>query len=495
MKRLIAILALVAAATLYAFLPETALVSTLLPDPGGTVMAFGFAASVATQKLEAARKRVDETHAEIATVLHDGFNDDGKTPKNPGKELTKEDEGKLANLTGALEEQVASVQSLTTLQALSPKAMEDARQQSAQDLSGAQNISTDEADDKLTKESQAFRQYIMGGWRAVHQAGLEDHMPTYAKIMPDQQGGQALMNVTSVPSNPADVGIPVRVNQALTNVMRLHSVVMSLANVVPISSTAELNDVVSDDTATKGTWQTENEDAADSGNSNDVPFAAVKYTFQRASSRTARLSNAVLYGTDLMNMEAEIANALGIRLARLYEETFTTGATGFTAGTDLVARATNVAEASNSSITPQTLDNAIHTLDPAYRDGANFMMNSSTLSALYGLYFGGSTGAGDGMNRVVQYAAQSGASQDRYIRGYMVRENHEVASIGAGAVPILFGNFSNYRIYTVPRTRVLSVFRTEEKYAAQNQTGFHIGEYLAANLRVQKAIAKITMAS
>jgi HK97 family phage major capsid protein len=116
-----------------------------------------------------------------------------------------------------------------------------------------------------------------------------------------------------------------------------------------------------------------------------------------------------------------------------------------------------------AAATDISMDNMIelhHSVDPAYRSKARFMLNDATLLVL--------KKKKDGQGR---YLWQSGIAvkEPDTLDGMPYTINQAMASIATTAKPVLFGDFSKYYIRKVSG---LMVLRLSERYAELNQTAF-----------------------
>jgi HK97 family phage major capsid protein len=196
----------------------------------------------------------------------------------------------------------------------------------------------------------------------------------------------------------------------------------------------------------------------------DLNTSAVDVTFAKAltlkaykwSSGLVRISQEILEDS-YFNMESILADLFGIRMGRGLNTAYTTGA-----GTDtisgVVTGATNSGvSASGSAITYANLVNLLHSVDPAYRMNARFMFNDATLAYLKKLV--------DGDIRPLWQPAITQGAPDT-ILGYPYTINQDVASIGASAKSMLFGDFKNYLIRKVRGDRFKILL---ERYAEYDQ--------------------------
>lgn len=190
-----------------------------------------------------------------------------------------------------------------------------------------------------------------------------------------------------------------------------------------------------------------------------VTFGAFKY-----SSKPILISSELLQDS-AFDLAAEIGTMLGTRIGRIQNDHFTTG-TGTTLPLGaVVASGEGVAAASQTAFTANEVIDLVHSLDPAYRTNAQFMMHDTILAALRKLTF--AIGA-DQVGYVWQGGFQNGVP-DR-ILGYPYTINQSMTGTQATAAKImLFGDFSKYVIRDVADVRLV---RMDERYADLDQVAF-----------------------
>ncbi|HSW64941.1 MAG TPA: phage major capsid protein [Dissulfurispiraceae bacterium] len=157
-----------------------------------------------------------------------------------------------------------------------------------------------------------------------------------------------------------------------------------------------------------------------------------------------------------------LANVMGTRLGRITNTEFTTG-TGTGQPQGVVTAATSGVVATAGSATSITYANLVameHSLDPAYRAGAEWMFHDSTLRALKQMV--------DGQSRPLWTPGLAMREADT-ILGYRYVVNQDMAAMAANARSILFGDFSRFFVRDVQNMQVM---RLVERYADFLQVGF-----------------------
>jgi len=177
-------------------------------------------------------------------------------------------------------------------------------------------------------------------------------------------------------------------------------------------------------------------------------------------------SKAVLVSTELMqdnsvNLPQLLGRLLGERLGRITNTHFTTGTgTGQPNGIANAATYTQAATGNTTSITLTNLIALYHSLDPAYRDNAKWMMNDNSLSKIKLLT--------DSQGRPLWLPGLVDRAPDTILGSpYVI--NQDMASMTISAKSVLFGDFSKYWIRDV---RDVTLLRLDERYAEFLQVAF-----------------------
>lgn len=177
-------------------------------------------------------------------------------------------------------------------------------------------------------------------------------------------------------------------------------------------------------------------------------------------------SKAVLVSVELMqdnsvNLPQLLGSLLGERLGRITNTHFTT-ATG-TGQPNGVVNAATFAQATTGNTTAITYANLIalyHSVDPAYRNNAKFMMNDNTISKIKLMT--------DSQGRPLWLPGLVDRAPDTILGSpYVI--NQDMASMTISAKSILFGDFSKYLIRDV---RDITLLRLDERYAEFLQVAF-----------------------
>jgi HK97 family phage major capsid protein len=190
----------------------------------------------------------------------------------------------------------------------------------------------------------------------------------------------------------------------------------------------------------------------------DVTFGQITLGAYKYSSKLIRVS-AELLQDSAIDLESFIGGALGERIARILNTHFTTGDNS-SKPQGITASGAGVTAASATAITYGELVELQHSVDPAYRGDAKFMMHDSTFKAIRKLV--------DDQNRPIFQPDISAASPGTLL-GSPIVINQDCATLAASAKAIFFGDFSKYIIRDV---QDFTLLRLEERYADYHQVGF-----------------------
>ncbi|MEO9932719.1 phage major capsid protein [Rhodopirellula bahusiensis] len=217
-----------------------------------------------------------------------------------------------------------------------------------------------------------------------------------------------------------------------------------------------------DDTDHTGEQIGENSDLSNSGAGGDAPdFAKAQWDAYKLSSKMILVPYELLED-NVVNLPAVLGQLMGERIGRLRNQRYTTGS-GSGQATGVVTAATlGVTAASETAITADEVIDLQHSVDPAYRNDAQFMCNDSIVKYLRKL-----KDANDG-----QYLWQSGmqAGVPDSLYGSTLVVNQDMSStITAEDKTLLYGQLSKYKIRRVNGFRM---YRLTERYRDTDQDGF-----------------------
>lgn len=193
----------------------------------------------------------------------------------------------------------------------------------------------------------------------------------------------------------------------------------------------------------------------------DISFGQKILNAYKFSSKTVLISLELLQDS-AFDIEAFIAKKLGQRLGRVQNNYFTVG-TGSSQPQGIVTGASSGKVGANGQTTSIIFDDLVdleHSVDPAYRQGAQYMLHDSTLKAIKKLK--------DSYGRYIWLPGTTQNAPDS-ILGYEYVINNDMAVMAANAKSVLFGDLSNFYVRDVMD---VTLFRISEKYIENGQVGF-----------------------
>jgi len=299
-------------------------------------------------------------------------------------------------------------------------------------------------------------------WMKHGREGLDGDLRHVLRFGYGQEAGPLVdeQRVQTITTSGGGYLIPDGFRAELMRAMKAYGGVRANARVLETDSGNSLDIPTVDDTSNTGRLLAINTAVT----TTDVVFGQVTLDAYKYS------SDLVLVPVELMedsafDMNGMVNSILAERLGRITETHYTTG-TGTNQPNGVVTAAATGVTATTGGATSVTADNVMdlfHSVDPAYRGGASFMMNDSTVAAIRKL----KTGVSGDQTYLWQPGLQAGEPDT--LLGRPVIVNQGVAAMAANAHSILFGNFQNYWIRDV---RGIRFVRLDERYADADQVGF-----------------------
>lgn len=232
----------------------------------------------------------------------------------------------------------------------------------------------------------------------------------------------------------------------------------AVSTVIGSDTGATLPMPTENDTANEGVILGENTQVAPQ----DMAFGVTNLGAFMYSSKIVLVPIQLIQDT-AFNVDDLIARKLAERLGRVTNRHFTVGTGAGTQPNGAVTAAaigkTGVVGQTTSLIYDDLVD-LVHSVDPAYRQGAQFMFHDTTLKALKKMK--------DSQGRPLWLPGLAVKEPDT-INGYAYSINQHMPQMAASAKSILFGDFSKYMIRDV---KGVSVVRLVERYADYRQVGF-----------------------
>ncbi|MBS1079247.1 phage major capsid protein [Gluconobacter kondonii] len=307
------------------------------------------------------------------------------------------------------------------------------------------------ADEQRDRETQEVR--VFGAWLRGGMDSLSGEDRAFAALQ--AQRGSEFRAAQSTQTGPAGGYLvpPLFADQILT-ALKAYFTALDLFDEIPTATGAPLPWPTNDDTAARAKIIGENTTIGTS----DLKFG---------------LSNvlAYLYATDavlvpwtlmqdsFLDLDTFLTSALSTRFGRTLADDLTNGT-----GTNMPQ---GVCTAAGVGFTTTAVDigyddiiELIHSVDPAYRQGATFMFNDTTLKVLRKMK--------DNEGRPLWSPAVAVGAPDTFA-GYAMNINQSMPSVAAGNKAMLFGSFKNYKFRNV---KGMSVVRLNERYADALQTAF-----------------------
>ncbi len=195
----------------------------------------------------------------------------------------------------------------------------------------------------------------------------------------------------------------------------------------------------------------------------DVTVGQLTLKAYVVSSKIVKISQQLLQDSSA-SIDAFVARALGIRVARKLNALLTTGAGTSTIQGIAYAGASvgrTCAAGFVTTVSPDDLLRLKHSVDPAYRDNAavRWMFNDTSLLTIALLK--------DGDGQYIWKQGMTDGSPDRLF-GKPIQINQDMPDMGASAKPVAFGDFSQYYFR---RVKGIQVVRLNELYAENLQVG------------------------
>ena len=251
------------------------------------------------------------------------------------------------------------------------------------------------------------------------------------------------------------------------------------STIINTQTGADLPIPTTNDSAQTGELLAENVAAAEQ----DVVFGQVVLQSFMYSSKMVKVSIQLLQD-GAIDVVGLLARLLGTRIGRITNSHFTVGTgsgqpNGVVPASDQGVVGTT---GQTTSIIQADLVDLFHSLDPAYRENAEWMLNDSSLKVIKKIE--------DADGRLLWTPGLS-ASDPATILGKPFIVNNDVVVMAANAKSVLFGDFSKYWIRDV---RGLTLLQLRERFAENLQVAFlafsrHDGDLIDAGTKPIKHYA------
>jgi HK97 family phage major capsid protein len=342
----------------------------------------------------------------------------------------------------------------------------DHQKQYDEKVTAIENIDADITRHQKVLDLDAERTFTNMGGREVDAANERGIFAAWARKgvdgLNDQQ--RAAYRNTMSTTTPGEGGYTVQsdVAKSLQDALKAYGGVRSVATVMSTEQGNAINYPTSDGTSETGELIAENTTATAA----DPTFGTVALAVYKFSSKVVAVPFELLQDSSV-DIEAFIRGRLGHRLGRVQNTYFTTG-TGTSQPRGVVTASGLGKTGASGQTTTVLYDDLVdlqHSVDPAYRAKAKFMMADSSLKVVRKLK--------DGSNRpifVPGYEQGSPQGEPDSLLGSPLVINQDVPAMAASAKSILFGDFSHYIVRDVMN---FTLFRfTDSAYAKLGQVGF-----------------------
>lgn len=243
----------------------------------------------------------------------------------------------------------------------------------------------------------------------------------------------------------------------LERAMKQFGGMLEVGRTIATATGATMDMPMTNDTGNVGAILGENQPVAEQ----DVTFTTTTLSAYKYTSKLIRVSVELLQDS-AFNVEEFIASIAGERLGRILNTHLTTGTGSAQPQGIVTGSALGYTAAQQNSISYNDIVELQHSVDPAYRGNAWLMFNDSTLKILRKLV--------DTQNRPLwEPSLQAGVPST--FAGSQYRVNQDMASVGASAKTVLYGDYSRFLIRKV---RDFTVVRLNERYMDSLQVGFFI---------------------
>lgn len=315
----------------------------------------------------------------------------------------------------------------------------------------SEGVSADEVADRERLEASTYDVYLRRGERGMSAEQRE----IFAKRFNAAEG--------TSPDTAGGYVVPMGPMQPLVDAQKAYGGMLDpgVCYIFDSGNANQLPIPTDDDTSNAGALLEENTQVGEQ----DVTFGNVMLDGYTYTSKLVRVSNQLLQDS-FFDLNGWLMAKLGVRIARAVNTDLTVGS-GASRPRGIAVAATKGYDAGGSSTSGETAtistDDLIeleHSVDPAYRKGARFMMGDTALKIVKKLK--------DGIGRPLWLPGLATREPDTILQ-YPYTINRDMADPAASATSVLFGDFQNYYVRRIAGVQVL---RLTERYADFNQVGF-----------------------
>ncbi|WP_306393367.1 phage major capsid protein [Telluria beijingensis] len=253
--------------------------------------------------------------------------------------------------------------------------------------------------------------------------------------------------------------VPTEVASMVIERLKAYGGMREVATVMPTVTGDPMNWPTSDGTGEEGEIVSENAQT----NVLDVSFGTVGLPVFNYSSKAVALPLQLIQDSAI-DVVTFVVNRLAVRIARIQNRHYTVGTgTGQPLGMLTVAGVGKVAPTGQSlTVTYDDLVDLKHAVNRAYRKGAKYMMNDTTVQGVSKIK--------DTVGRPIWIPAITEGAPDM-LNGHAVTINDDVPVMAANAKSIAFGDFSQYTIRDVKNSTIMRRF-DDSAFGLKGQAGF-----------------------
>lgn len=303
--------------------------------------------------------------------------------------------------------------------------------------------------DQAAAEARAFNAWMRHGMEGLDPEQRQLMVARHAQLTPEQRA-------QTVTTSGGGYLIPQGFRQVLEDaLLQFDGVRGSRATVLRTATGNDLPMPTANDTGNKGEIISINTQH----NTQDVAFGQTTLNAYMYSSKIVLVPVQLLQDS-AFDLDAWLPMKLGERIGRIQADHHTTGTGSGQPNGVVTASTAGKTAASSSAVTHDELLDLKHSVDPAYRQAAEWMFNDATLLVLKKLK--------DDDNRPL-WAPGIAVREPDMLDGDPFQVNQSMPSMEASAKSILYGDFSKYMIRDVTDVQLL---RLTERYADYLQVGF-----------------------
>jgi HK97 family phage major capsid protein len=297
-------------------------------------------------------------------------------------------------------------------------------------------------------------------WR-IAKTGLVKRLARIGRSLPagvdlEQRSEVLLRSLSAVQGTAGGVTIPEGFVTSLEVNMLAFGGILNVADVLRTASGNDMLWPTADDTSNEGEILGESVQQ----NTADPSFKGVTFRAYKFSSKMVKVPYELLEDS-AFDLAIFLGQILGERLGRAQNRKFTVG-TGASEPKGIVTAATlGITSAASGAIADTELIRLQHSVDPAYRNGAAFMMHDNVILAIRQLK--------DLQGRFIWQPGLVDGAPDRLLNSPVVVNQHMDSTVATTKKTVLYGQLSKYKVRQVNNVRMR---RLDERYAEYDQVAF-----------------------